>query len=112
MILDCTHDCYLKAVLDDMLLEVLPGIAVLAQQSSACSKSLAAICSLMAAACSPRDTITAFLEVLGNLAADRWAAAADAGGSACLCGTRCAQHTYVRDCRTACQEARLLRTVH
>jgi hypothetical protein len=56
-----------------MVLEILPPIASLAQGSAVCSRSLSDFCSLLAAACSPRDTITAFLEVLDNLMEDRWA---------------------------------------
>jgi hypothetical protein len=50
-----------------MLLEMLPPLAGLAGHSADCSRLLTAFCSLAAAACSPRDLITAFLEVLSNL---------------------------------------------
>lgn len=56
-----------QVVLDDMLLELLPPLAVLADRSADCSRLLTAFCSLAAAACSPRDLITACLEVLSNL---------------------------------------------
>lgn len=54
-----------------MLLEVLPPIANLAGCSAASDRLLSAFCSMAAAACTPRDTITAFLEVLDNLVQDR-----------------------------------------
>lgn len=50
-----------------MLLELLPPLAGLADRSADCSRLLTAFCSLAAAACSPRDLITACLEVLSNL---------------------------------------------
>jgi hypothetical protein len=55
-----------------MVLELLPTLASLAPQSGACCKQLSALAELAAAACSPRDTITAFLEVMSTLLAERW----------------------------------------
>lgn len=60
-----------QAVLDDSLLELLPPMAELANHSAECARLLTAFCSLAVIACSPRDTITAFLEVLGNAAGSR-----------------------------------------
>ena len=58
-----------------MVLEILPAVANLAQVSAACCKTLSAFCQMVAAACSPRDVITAFLEVLDNLIDARWVGA-------------------------------------
>jgi hypothetical protein len=48
-------------------------MAGLAHHSAACSNLLSTFCGLAVDACSPRDTITAFLEVLGNLVDGRCA---------------------------------------
>jgi hypothetical protein len=68
----CVQCTPLQAVLDDMLLELLPPVARLAGSSGAGDKLLSAFCRLAAAACSPRDTITALLEVLDDLAQGRY----------------------------------------
>jgi hypothetical protein len=62
----------LQAVLDDMLLELLPPVARLAGSSAEGDRLLSAFCGLAAAACAPRDTITAFLEVLDDLVQGRY----------------------------------------
>lgn len=54
-----------------MLLELLPTAASLASHSAACCRTLSQLCSLAAAVCSPRDVITACLEVIGNILQDR-----------------------------------------
>lgn len=59
----------LQDLLEQLLLEVLPHLAALAGLSQQCSQSLFSICGLAAAACPPRDTITAFLEVMDQLLA-------------------------------------------
>lgn len=62
-----------QAVLDDLLLDLLPPMAGIAHHSAACSNLLSAFCGLAVDACSPRETITAFLEVLGILVDGRCA---------------------------------------
>ncbi|WIA30373.1 hypothetical protein OEZ86_000459 [Tetradesmus obliquus] len=56
-----------KELLDQVLLEVLPQLAPLAALSQGCCQTLSAFCGLAAAAASPRDSITAFLEAMDQL---------------------------------------------
>uniref|UniRef100_A0A383WF28 Uncharacterized protein n=1 Tax=Tetradesmus obliquus TaxID=3088 RepID=A0A383WF28_TETOB len=56
-----------KELLEQVLLEVLPQLAPLAALSQGCCQSLSAFCGLAAAAASPRDSITAFLEAMDQL---------------------------------------------
>jgi hypothetical protein len=57
----------LQELLDQLLLEVLPQLAPLAALSPGCCQTLSDFCGLAAAAASPRDTITVFLEVMDQL---------------------------------------------
>lgn len=66
-----------------MLLELLPPLAELADRSADCSRLLIAFCSLAAAACSPRDLITACLEVLSNLVETSRCALSNASSQQC-----------------------------
>lgn len=64
----------LQELLEQVLLEVLPQLAPLAALSQGCCQSLSAFCGLAAAAASPRDSITAFLEAMDQLLTlHRWA---------------------------------------
>jgi hypothetical protein len=73
-----------QAVLDDLLLDLLPPMAGLAHHSAACSNMLSTFCGLAVDACHPRDAITAFLEVLGNLVDGRCAMLNRQGCSPCM----------------------------
>jgi hypothetical protein len=59
--------CCLQELLDQLLLELLPQLAPLAALSQGCCQALSAFCGLAAAAASPRDSITSFLEVMDQL---------------------------------------------
>lgn len=61
--------CCLQDLLDQLVLEVLPQLAPLATLSQGCCQALLTFCGLAAAAASPRDSITAFLEVMDQLLA-------------------------------------------
>lgn len=62
--------CHAQAILDGALLELLPPLASLAPRSQACCAHLSSLCMLAVSACSARDTITVFLELLDNLVSD------------------------------------------
>jgi len=57
----------LQELLDQLLLDILPGLAALAPASEQCSASLCGLCGFAASACTPRETITVFLEVMDQL---------------------------------------------
>lgn len=63
--------CDRQDVLDQVLLEVLPHMAPLAALSANCAEVLSIFCDMAAEACSPRDTVTACLEVLDQLLSNR-----------------------------------------
>eukprot|EP00775_Hariotina_reticulata_P014410 gene14410-14516_t len=56
-----------KELLDQLLLDILPQLAALAPTSEQCSVSLCGFCGFAASACTARETITVFLEVMDQL---------------------------------------------